>query len=704
LAKRLKSRKDGRSDQEIVDELYTQLFRELAACDDHIETAKSSYGYYYATQEEFGTTPEDFQIIINTVRPDVDHKVAKLLDSEPEGQIRGRGGEDWEEAQIWNDLVSYSRECTGDRHDSWDEIVPKVVYQAKQIGEGMAYVGYDPSEENGWGMVVNEWINSLYCVWDQKAKSAQLRDARWVILLVPREIREVGEQYPELKGKLTESQDESWLAAGMGTGGLDISGWDDEEGMQQEAGLEAPRPLPAPDDEPQVFEVRRWMKKRIYGKRYRERDTGKPAFLTSDEGQPVPMTQKEYKQLPEELQAEFDELDASWAELWETVAIGKHLLRHDLSDLDQAKGGCGQYPFARLSNIWDPRVPKGHGDIEFQQGYEELLCQMATRWIESMFIANAQFLDVVKGALPPSEEHKLEFIGRRPYQSIQRYPGMPRPEFVNSAPTQANLLAAGHNFVRELASQSSQVYDINRGGMPYQTSGRGIRQLIAEAAVTDTLDRRRMESFLRQETYLRISLMQQYMTSYRMAQVVSKLDNDTYWVFIGDTEERTKAFFGLEQLFPKDKQGEPDFSQQPGVFQTQDGKKGKILAIKKREVGDFDLRIVLDSGRERTKAERMDLVEMFAQFATRVPPPVVQWAGELLEVPRQEMLMEGLKQANQQTQMMDQMDQVLRQSGLSMQELGQLAQQVGQRRQQLQPGSNGQADAAEEAQREELLV
>ncbi len=699
----IKNKSDKRPNEEIVEEVHKQLFQDLAAVDDHMDAAERAYLYYYAHQSSFGIEAEDLQVVINTSRTDTDRKVAKLLDAEPQMVVRGRGKEDVEFGAVWNDLVQYTREWTGDQHDCWEEVLPKVLTQSKQIGEGAAYIEFDPYEEDGWGMIVGEWVNSLHLVWNAGCTSAQWRDAEHLIWFEPKPIPWLEREYPWLKGRIPQ-QGPDWLREHVfGGGGMDGMDFDDEDNLIGDS-----RPSIV-KDVPMSYMIRRWEKRRTKTMAYRDKETGKPVRLRGEQGSHVLLTTERWNMLPKARQAEYrsrvEEFPVRHVELWETHVVGEELVLNDISKSDKSKGGHGHFPFARLGNIWDPRMPKSRGDIEFQQSYDELLSQMATRWVESMMVAMAPFLDVVKGAIPKSEEHKLEFLGRRPFQQIQRYPGMSAPQWIGTNPTGANLFASGSDFVREIADQASNVFKINQGSMPYSTSGKGIRQLLSEAAVLENLDRIRMKSFLRQETWLRIALIQQYFRQYRVLRITSRVESDEYKLYIGDEEERIKAHFGLEEQFETDADGQIDETKKTGLYKDPDGDMARILPVAEREVGQFDVRLVLDSGRERNKAERQDMVEMFANVASNMPGPLLKWMAKTIEAPDEEGLGKAVDEANEESQMAKQYDELLEMSQMEPDQLKALVEQIGQQAGGQQGAPGGQpAPQGAPAPQEEMLI
>lgn len=683
-----RARDDGRPDQQIVDQVHQRLMWGLRESEEHRQAADDAYTSYYARQRYFPDDPEEFSIVVNSTMPNVNRKVAKILDGQPQIDARGRGAEDFDRASEWQDVLKYTREWTGDFHDSFQEVFIRVLYQHKIVGEGISYTGFDPLEEDGNGAVFTEWINSLHVVW-ARSTSQQKRNARWVIWFEPIEIEELEAEYPQLKGQI--SPDVPGLIETALFGESEI----ENDPLLEEEDFGDGR-LAVGFDEPQrAYRIKQYEKRKVKKVVYRVGQNGQIAQV-----QGRPMTTAQYKALPPEIQGQLYEDTMRRVELWETTIVNHHVVEHGISRWDRSRGGHGQYPFAWCSNIWDPRYTHAHGDVAFELGLETLQSEIATRWVESMFIANAQFLDVVKGAYPRGEEEKLNNIGRNPYQLIQRYPGMEPAQFINSNPTGANTLAAGSAFLQEIKDNISNVYSIHRGGMPYETSGRGIGKLLAEAAIQDNLDRIRVESYLRQETILRMGVIQQAYADYRLMRISSKVGGDTqHAIYTGDTEERIRGRFGLEDEVERyDDDRDPVLT---GRLLDPQGREAKILPLKDQDVNRFDIRLVLDSGRERNKAERMDLVEMFSEMAARLSEKgmgLVRWAAELLDVPDRETLLQALAEADQQTQIVQRVEGLMQNTGLSLDELEQVATQVAPAR-----GGRGAPAGPGAAQPQELL-
>lgn len=681
----------------LVNELHEQLFFELTMMDDHRQAAVEAYLYMYARQRYFPDDPDGFQIILNSTQPDISRKVAKILDSEPTIEARGRGAEDFEMGMVWKDLLSWTREWTGDRYDSWMEIQPKVYFQQKLVGDGIVFVGWDQYEEDGLGMVVHERVDSLHFVWDSQSQSMQLRDARRVFWFEPKDLTWLDEEFPEFTGQFIADAPGLLQTAILGAGDAAL----EDEAMEDEALGAAPSDLSRrylihrPE---QAYLIKRWEKKRITQKRYLDKETSKPATVPGEDEALTPLTEEIFKGLPEGEKAKYEPFEVKVTQLWETWICNHHVLKHQLSPYDKANGGHGHYPFARCSNIWDPRTSRSHGDVAFYQGMEDLQSQMATRWIESVFIANSTFMDVVQGAYRKGEEAKLDDVGRVTMQKIMRNPGMPPAQFVNTNPSGANLLAAGQGFLQQLQDKAQSYYSVQRGDMPYQTSGKGIRELLAEAAISDNLDRLRVESFLRQVTWLEIALIQQYFSANRMMRITNRAKKDEYMLYIGKDELETKSLFKLKELF-REGQENPETGmpavEETGLYQDPQGRKARVLTISNKDVGKFDIRLKLEAGRERNKAERENMVQMFMEMAAKgVHPQLIQWAGNLLQVENEEGLIQAVGAISEETQMVQQMDQIMQASGMSFEEIGQMAVQMGARKKEPIGKSGGGGGAA----------
>lgn len=697
--------KDSRPDDEVKTDALSQLVRELRRCDDFLEEAEESYRYVFAHQGAWETDAELFAININQTRGSQDRKVAKILDAQPEMEIEGTGGHVLSGVDEWDDLIDWQRRWTGDYNDAWLDQLPKIVFQSKWIGEGMAEFGYDSSEDGGQGMVIGRYSDSTQWVWSADSQSAQLRDADRLFCVEVKRTEWLKDEYPDYD---ILPQGIDWLRQQVYKGLDQLAAEDLGSGPVGDDFDSSVNQFLNDDQEPLSWRIRRWTKKRRRVKRFYDTRTGdllmrpaKDGEKGADEGGRVPVDEAWIKGTGVDKES-YVPRDIILRELWETVIAGDQLVQHELCKYDRSRGGSGHYPVARMSNIWDPRRPKAHGDVEFERSFDDLSSNMATRWVEALFIGNANWVDTVAGAYAPQEEHKLEMLGERSFQKIKRYPGMPAAE-VRGVQTQGpNLFAAGINFLQELADDARRIYDVNRGSMPYETSGRGIRSLLAEAAVVENLDKQRMESFLRQEAFLRICMSQQFLGQpFRLLPINNQRTNRRYLLAVGNTRENLIAHFDLEELHPEAEMPGSKVDPKPtGLYQRKmdpHGEHVRILALEEYgDPGRVQVRMRLTAGAERSKAEKLDLVETFTAFASKLPPEYLEWAAEVADAPNKDGLKKASARVQARNDLTKQLEGMLSEFDLSWQEAQQAMQMAGeQKRGMVAPGGmmggNGRA-------------
>ena len=605
------------------------------------------------------------RITANIIRRDIDNMLGRIQDSDPIMEAQGRGGEDFELADTWRDLLSWSEDWTGEEYDSVNEVRMDVIADDLQVGEGIEKVGWDQSEEQGQGMVVSEWIDPMFITWDPQSRSRQRRNARWICEFKPIPIEELEEEFPALKGSI-KADVPSFLTD-----------------VYEEARFEEYRTLNradievegAPTDEDKAYRKEFWEKRVKYETAYFDKD-GRP-MSRRIEGEYIEFTAAHYKKLSKRAKEDITERRIKTYELWVTVVINDFIASEKLSTFDKTEGGHGQYPYAFYSGTRDHSQSHHHGEIEPLLGIQDVTNHSTSRWLEALFIANAQFLKVYRGSMPKSEEGKLDQIGNRPIQKVFLYPGQAPPEFVSANPTSAQLYQSGSQFLMDLKDKMSGISDVNRAAPRYDMSGRAVRALQADADVISIPLRKGIESGMRQATWLRMAIMQQLMRGNRKLRITPKAGADPYSLYVGESDAGIQAQYQLQpELKPQVVEGKP-MTQETGELLDGAGNPTKRLLINDENARKFDLKLKLDSGKERSREERESLVRSIMEYlGPGAGPGVLKWAASLLEVPNMDKLSEALDEADQQAQIVGMVDEIQNKAGMGIQDIGAMIEQL----------------------------
>lgn len=600
----------------------------------------------------------------NVIADDIDKKVARLEEAEPIMEAHGRGAEDFSLGAAWRDLIDYADNWSGETHDSARDIRRRCWRGAHVIGDYFEWIYWDPNEENGLGFVVSEDVPGYNVVWDAEAKSTQLRDARWVCRFDAVEIQLLEQEFPVLKGKINGDVPSLF----MGNAHEQARGRHYQTLSQPVTGSQAPVATSGPA---KAYRIEFWEKRRKKTVRYLLE--GMAAITRDADGKVVPLNEELFDKLPSAQKQKYEEVTVDDYELWKQVVVNEHVVHDKLSSYDTTQGGHGHYPLARYCATTHPDETHSRGDVEPLMGYQDVINQTMSYGLEKLFLDSSSILAIQRGAQPKSEEAKLDRVGEVALQRYYYYPGQPLPQAVPLGnPQGAQLYQTMHDWLTQRKDQRSNVTNVHRAAPQYDMSGRAIRALMAEADLSTLKIKRSIESGLRQATLLRIALIQQYMRTTRMIRITPKAGtgDEPYSLYVTPNEEKTASTQGLSK---------PQDDPMADFYKTRNGEQARILEIADEGVRKFDLRLTLDTGKERNRDERMELAtQVFNYAGAGAGVETALWIFEMMEMPNLENLAKALRAEDAKSQMVQQVTAIQEQTGMSLQEMAQLAALVAQ--------------------------
>ncbi len=112
--------------------------------------------------------------------------------------------------------------------------------------------------------------------------------------------------------------------------------------------------------------------------------------------------------------------------------------------------------------------------------------------------------------------------------------------------TGADLFQSGYQLLSTIKDRVSGVYDVQRGSMPYATSGIGIQSLQSATDLLTTMPRRHLESGLKRATILRMKNILQFMRGSRVIEIIDQKDKKERTLFVGNSMAEIAAEYGLQ--------------------------------------------------------------------------------------------------------------------------------------------------------------
>lgn len=414
---------------------------------------------------------------------------------------------------------------------------------------------------------------------------------------------------------------------------------------------------------------------------------GEIATIPDGEGGFRQVEDNDFDLLPPERQGELTKVKARVSELWETVVVNETTISRELSVYDRSNGGHGHYPFAFFSYVRLRDRSHAKGEIDYLVGMQDLINRTLARWLEQMMIAGSNYIVSPKGSLPREDEEKLKNIGRHPLQIFRPYPGFQGPQVDGGRSTGADLFQSGYQLLSTIKDRVSGVYDVQRGSMPYATSGIGIQSLQAATDLLTTMPRRHLESGLKRATILRMKNSLQFMRGSRIVEIIDQKDKKDRTLFVGNSMAEVAAEY---QLAPAVDEAtgtpmiDPTSGQPLVLVDPQSGEEADVMILNDETAPQFDvrrIRLELDTERDRSRQERMDFAQMILQA---VGPTAATWALELMDAPNKEMLIAAMERGDAGGQLMAQFEEMAKGMGVEPDQLIQMVMQQLQMQQQAQ--------------------
>lgn len=667
---------DSKDPQDIAKLLNARLKAGVEEASEWAEEARRAYNYYASDQfedmedEDIGRT---MPFVANIIRRDVDQIVARVLDAEPMVNPRGRNEADYDFGKLLVDVLQWTR----DEELNWWDDQEDVVTDMLHTGEGILHEAWDPDAMGGLGMPKAKHVDPRFIVWDPGSREWQRQDGAWVVHFEPTRVSSLEKEFgiKDVKADYPNFFLEDTVPGGKYS----------QRGSAPTSSGDA---APTEDElDPMAYKKTMYEKKVEYDTVYYGPD-GKMVQVPDREGsgELLPMTRSDYNLLDDDAKSSLTKGKIKREELWETICVNDEIVHREMSVYDTSNGGHGMYPFAFFTYVRMRGRSHGKGEIDYLIGPQDIINRTLSRWLEQLMVAGSNFVVAPKGSLPREDEEKLLNIGRNPMQVLHPYPGFAPPQIQGANPTGASLFASGYSLLQEVKDKVSGIYDVHRGDMPYQTSGRGIRALQSQADLLGTMPRRHIESALQSATYLRLSNIVQFMRGQRIAEVTDSETKESRAVYIGQSMAEIEAEFGMRAsvepqtgLEMRDGGGQAMALTDP---QTMEDAQIIILTDETgRSVDLTRIKFELDTGKERNRAERQEFAEMVMQ---NIGAPAVPWALELLDAPNKETLIKDIEESNAAMRIMGMVEEAAKASGADPQ---QILQQFQQQLQQLVQGA-----------------
>ncbi len=571
---------------------------------------------YYEHHQWPGDQWEDQQLrlTLNRVNPQIKNVIALLLQARPTPELQGFGPEDQDMAEVLRHVFDFSLAQSNFQY-VWGQVVADFV----KIGLGVIKERHDPDLEEGLGELVCERIDPVNEIIIDPNTRAFLPeyDGEWIIHVKRVRTDELKLIYPEHAEKIVPDDE------------LQESKSFENEGYYTDYNETHSQPLsaaPVPTTEAQ--EEKYTTVKEMW---YKELEVRKGVWK---DGEFV-----EKADIPKEELANYDIITRVFTEIRVATVVGDTLLFDKESDYNH-----GKFPFIFLpdTELHGKAYPVGRIYYLFgrQDAYNKLnslVIDNAIRTHNTGFIADEE-------ALSEPMKRNLEKLGARPGVLIETRPGK-RFEKMAPAPLPHGFLTLAET-ISVSFDEGSGVRDVQKGGMPYETSGKGILALQSAADILNVPDQLKLNTLLTQFAKLRLTNIQQFYNTERLIRINPETEK---YLFIPINQEvPAQQIAGLAQQAGINPEAE--FIKTPEGVLSRKEEEGEVkYMLNDLSIGKFDIKFVIGQSPER---DRRVKAEIATALYDRMPGMAMfENLLEEMDVHNRKKLIERIQQENKALQM-----------------------------------------------------
>ena len=263
-----------------------------------------------------------------------------------------------------------------------------------------------------------------------------------------------------------------------------------------------------------------------------------------------------------------------------------------------------------------------YGEVEQLMAGQDLIDSILAMMVDNLSRTNAQGRVVDKSLVSREMQSDLRERMSKPGYYIESVAGKADEVVWKDEQQPLDMAAMGIvNWVLAVFDEMSNIAQVQRGGMPYNTSGRGIEKLLGAGDTALEHLKKNMVFAIRRFGRMRLSNLQQFLT------VTDKIRISK------DYEDHYKL--NLEWFTPEDN---PDAGSKLRLVRYQDGLKPEDGGVKvvtpDFEAMEFDITYQVVSNTQRDPVEKRERITLAIQNGLATPA----WAAKELEIPRTEFM------------------------------------------------------------------
>lgn len=618
--------------------------------------ARRAYNYYENDQRppEIRDDEDTFYLILNLIRNRSDTRVGTLTAAKPRVEMRARGIEDEDVALAFRDLVEFSFDKTG-----LDADLHAAIADQDKVGLGILeeVISDEEVQHTNHGDVVGDvqtyYRSPLEFFVDPSNRSFDFRGPRGAgFFTIEEEVpdEELRLRYPKKALRIFPAEGTQGRPPFARSHGASVVRDFERDAHSSEGDDTSEDPKSRSLAEPTKTLITIWYKRRFAEPHVWARDpeTGAWDIATDEDGEQVSVDDIG------------DDDPNYWVDVrmrheWWTAAIVDDVLLYNYKSPYRHES----HPFAFFVGTLHHDEATPYGAIHRLIDAQDMFNKINSLVIDNAVRNNNAGWMIEEGALDEGEEQDLRESGSDPGYVLKARPGAVSSGAVRRMePGQiATALYTIQNDIRVLFDELSSLYQTQRGGMPYETSGKAIvaLQQAGDTALVGT--QRNIETGMTTLGEKRLSNIQQFWTIEKAWRVTDRL--------------KDAAHHYITQLQYNGREGQNTLS----LWRLDDGDEREgTEAEAKLLLEDFtatyyDVTVTMGTGHDRSREERLADARAVVEVTGGVPSAIRHLLNEL-EVPDKSEMLREMKERDALAQMAQQMEQ----SGVSPQMVPQLGQ------------------------------
>ena len=602
-------------DKDIVALVKKRFDKGIDHKDDWRTNAIKNTNYYEHHQWPKDASDKEIHITINRIHPHIDTMVALLMQGTPEVELQGRGPEDQEMAEVHRAVFNYTADKDRVKH-----LTRQAVEEMLKTGLGVWKERFDPDLNDGEGDVIVERIDAIdEIILDPKARRFLPNyDGEWIIHAKRMNTEELKNLFPDQAKKLGPDNDlQKNIASADSEYQTDYGQYRDQTEARTTVDVDGEK-----EEESTIKEM--W---------YKEHEVGTRVFFNGEF-----LEDFDEKDIPKDEKDQYDVLRRVKTTIRIALVVGDTLLSDEESPYAHKK-----FPFVFFPDTQRHSTPYPHGIVYYLRNKQNMINKFNSLAMDNAIRTHNTGWMGEEGALSKQQQEALKTIGSAPgayteYKRGYKFGKVDPAPFPQGFLTLSQQVSMGFDEV-------SSVSAVQRGDMPYETSGRGIEALKQTADVAQDSRRERIEAALTLWAELRFSNCQQFLTNEQMLRISTEAEKYAFMPInqeITATEAETLAATAGVPI------GENPIKTSRGILRRTPEDEPRYI-LNDLSFGKFDVKFVIGPNKDR---DRRTEAEIMTALYDRMPGMAMfEQILEKMDIPNRAKLIERIQQENQALQL-----------------------------------------------------